>query len=67
MGCGVGLIALGFVFLSFTDPLGRNAFCVLSPLSILAGYALVFLGIFWPLEGEAPALSSSPSSPPAQP
>jgi hypothetical protein len=70
MAAGVALIALGLFCLSFTDALGRNWASVLAPFSILAGYAVVFLGIFWPLEGGQacePASSSSFPNPPSTP
>lgn len=70
MGLGVGLIALGLGLLTLTDPMGRNWASVASPFSILGGYGLVFLGIFWPLDGgEETDLSGSPASPasPARP
>lgn len=65
MGIGVGLIALGMALLAFTDPMGRNWASVLSPFAILSGYGLVFLGIFWPLEGGEESCSS-PAVPPVQ-
>lgn len=49
IGAGVALIALGFVVLSYADPLGRNWASSTTPFLILGGYALVAMGIFWPV------------------
>lgn len=61
---GIGLVVVGFIVLTRTDPMGQNWASHLSPFLILGGYALVALGILWsdePAEGiPAKAPVSSP-------
>lgn len=45
IGVGVGIVALGFLVLSFTDPQGQNFASHLSPFLILGGYAVIGFGI----------------------
>lgn len=45
IGIGVGVAALGYVVLSFTDARGQNIASTLSPLLILSGYAVIGAGI----------------------
>lgn len=45
---GIGILLLGFIALSLTDPMGRNAASHLCPFLILGGYFLVGIGIFLP-------------------
>lgn len=45
IGVGVGIVVLGFVLLSFTDPQGQNFASHLSPFAILGGYAVIGFGI----------------------
>lgn len=65
IGAGAVCVVLGFLTLTRADALGRNWASTVSPLLILAGYALVGLGIFVPAPVEGG--ESSSSSPPAQP
>lgn len=48
IGAGAALLVLGFIVLSFTDPMGRNWASHLSPFLILGGYAVIAAGIFVP-------------------
>jgi len=48
IAAGAALVVLGFVVLSFADPLGKNAASVLSPFLLLGGYAAIGLGLFLP-------------------
>src|SRR5579885_2950465 len=59
---GVFLVGLGLFLLCFTDAIVRHWASTASPLCIVLGYGFVFLGIFWPLEGEEDASSSSPAA-----
>ena len=45
IGAGIGVVVLGFIVLSFTDPGGQNWASTLSPFLILGGYAAVAVGI----------------------
>ena len=56
IGAGAGIVALGFIVLSFTDPAGQNWASRLSPFLILGGYAAIGVGLFLP-----------PAPPPANP
>lgn len=60
IGIGLGILVLGFIVLSRTDPMGRNWASTLSPFLILGGYAVIGIGIFLPDEASV----SEPSSPP---
>jgi hypothetical protein len=48
IGAGGASVVLGFVVLSFADPLGRNLASKVSPFLLLAGYAAIALGLFLP-------------------
>lgn len=54
VGAGGALVVLGFVVLSFSDPLGRNVPSVVSPFLLLAGYAAIGLGLFLPADPPSP-------------
>ena len=60
IGIGLGILVIGFIVLSLTDPMGRNWASTLSPFLILGGYGVIGIGIFLP---EKP-LTSEPFSPP---
>jgi hypothetical protein len=45
IGIGIGIVILGFVVLSFTDPRGQNFASHLSPFLILGGYTTIGFGI----------------------
>ena len=62
---GAAIVIAGFFALSKADTMGRNWAADAAPLLILAGYALIGLGIFTddPIKGgEQP-----PAAPPTQP
>lgn len=42
---GLGTVTLGFIVLCFTDPHGQNFASTLSPFLVIAGYALIAIGI----------------------
>lgn len=48
IGLGVGIAALGYFVLTFTDPAGQNWASNLCPFLILGGYATVGVGILLP-------------------
>ncbi|MFA6091674.1 MAG: hypothetical protein WCU88_04235 [Elusimicrobiota bacterium] len=52
---GIGLLVLGFVVLSFTDPMGRNWASRLSPFLILGAYCVIAAGILLPEPSPEPA------------
>ena len=45
IGAGIGVVFLGFIVLSLTDPSGQNWASTLSPFLILGGYGTVAAGI----------------------
>lgn len=45
---GVGILAAGFILITYTDPMGRNWASVLAPFLIVGGYIAVGIGIFLP-------------------
>jgi hypothetical protein len=45
IGAGIGIVVMGFLVLSFTDPQGQNFASHLSPFLILGGYAVIGFGI----------------------
>ncbi len=45
IGAGVGIVALGFIVLSFTDPQGQNFASHLSPFLLIGGYVTIGFGI----------------------
>ena len=45
VGAGIGVVILGFITLTFTDPRGQNFASTLSPFLIIGGYALIGVGI----------------------
>jgi hypothetical protein len=45
IGIGVLVAILGYVVLSFTDPMGENFASHLSPLLIIGGYGIIGYGI----------------------
>lgn len=45
IGAGAGVVALGFIVLSFTDPAGQNWASCLSPFLLLGGYGTIAAGI----------------------
>ena len=51
IGSGIGIVVIGFIVLSYTDPAGQNWASNLSPFLILGGYATIAVGIILP---EAP-------------
>lgn len=53
IGAGIAVLILGFVFLTLTDPYGRNWASTVSPLLILGAYVIIAYGIFLPDGGEA--------------
>ena len=48
IGAGIGILAVGFYLLTWTDPMGRNWASNLSPFVILGGYAVIAIGIILP-------------------
>ena len=60
---GAALVTLGFVVLSFADPLGKNAAALVSPFLLLAGYAAIGVGLFLPPAPPASAVSADPGRP----
>jgi hypothetical protein len=61
---GIGLLVVGFVILTFTDPDGQNWASMLSPLLILGAYGIIAAGIFIPdAEGGAPTPVASVEQP----
>lgn len=63
ISAGVALLVLGFIVLSFTDPMGRNWASQLSPFLILGGYAVIAAGIFVPEKLPTSGGVSPPSEP----
>ena len=61
MAAGVGTLVLGFILISFTDPMGRNWASFWAPFLIVGGYALVGVGIFLPETPAPDAPSNNPS------
>lgn len=45
VGTGVGVLVLGYIVLSLTDPSGQNWASHLSPFLLIAGYTLIGVGI----------------------
>jgi hypothetical protein len=45
IGAGIGIVVIGYLVLSKTDPAGQNWASMLSPFLLLGGYALIGLGI----------------------
>jgi len=45
---GMGLLAVGYLVLTKTDPAGQNWASMLSPFLILGGYAVIGVGIIVP-------------------
>ncbi len=66
IGAGIGLAALGYVVLSFTDPAGQNWASNLCPFLILGGYATVAVGIVLPDPGEKPETGAGENVPAAE-
>lgn len=64
IAAGVGVLILGFVILTMTDPEGRNWASHLSPLLILGAYAVIAVGIFLPDEDPAPEKDEKEDNPP---
>lgn len=70
VGAGVAALVLGFVVLSFTDPLGRNWASKLAPLLILGAYGVIAAGIMLPEPPapseplQTPEAASAPTNPP---
>ncbi|MFA6029247.1 MAG: hypothetical protein WC969_05285 [Elusimicrobiota bacterium] len=62
VGAGVAALLLGFVVLSFTDPLGQNWASKLAPLLILGAYGVIGAGIMLP---ESPTASAALQTPEA--
>lgn len=54
IGTGIGIVAIGFFVLSFTDPAGQNWASNLSPFLLLGGYATIGIGIVLPDRNETP-------------
>jgi dipeptide/tripeptide permease len=48
IGIGIAIVAIGFWILSYTDPAGQNWASKLSPAILVAGYALIGIGIMLP-------------------
>ena len=42
---GIGMVVVGFIVLSYTDPAGKNWASTLSPVLLVVGYGLIGLGI----------------------
>ena len=63
---GLGTLVLGFIALSFTDPMGRNAASLVAPFLIVGGYVLIGAGIFLPDAPPATGPSQNPSAPPSR-
>lgn len=42
---GMGIVTVGFVVLSFTDPQGQNWASRISPFLIVGGYAVIGIGL----------------------
>jgi hypothetical protein len=59
IGIGIGIVVLGFWILSYTDPAGQNWASKLSPAILVAGYALIGIGIVLP---DAKSTDSAPNS-----
>ena len=45
IGAGAGIVIVGFIVLTFTDPAGQNWASNLSPFLILGGYGVIAAGI----------------------
>ncbi|MHB2026744.1 MAG: hypothetical protein ACYCPQ_08940 [Elusimicrobiota bacterium] len=58
---GIGILAVGFWILSWTDRMGRNWAACVSPFVILGGYAVIGLGIFLPDRKPPLPTSKNPS------
>ena len=52
IGCGIGIVTVGFYVLSLTDPAGQNWASNLSPFLLLGGYATIAVGIVLPEKKE---------------
>ena len=65
IGIGVGIVAFGFLVLSFTDPGGQNWASNLSPFLLLGGYATIGFGIVLPEKPESPEQPQPQPQPPA--
>jgi dipeptide/tripeptide permease len=48
IAAGIVLLAVGFFILSKTDPQGQNWASIVSPVLIIASYALIGIGIVLP-------------------
>ena len=55
LGAGGALVLLGFVVLSFADPLGKNAAAVAAPFLLIAGYAAIGVGLYRTAPPDSPA------------
>jgi hypothetical protein len=64
---GIGLAAVGYVLLSFTDPAGRNWASRLSPFVIVGGYATIGFGILAPAAPKPSMEKRLPESNPSRP
>lgn len=49
---GVGVLVLGFLVLTKTDPAGQNLASNLSPFLIIGGYVIIGIGIVFPEKSE---------------
>jgi len=54
---GIGVLLLGFLVLTRTDPAGQNWASVLSPFLIIGGYVIIGIGIIVP---DRPAAENPP-------
>ena len=62
IAAGIGLVVIGFWVLTYTDPAGQNWASTLSPFLLIAGYALVGIGIVVPEAQPEPSLGSQVTS-----
>ena len=67
IGIGIGVVALGFLVLSFTDPAGQNWASNLCPFLILGGYATIGFGIVLPDTRHSPGTGKQETSEQGQP
>ena len=63
IGLGIGIAAIGYVVLSFTDPAGQNWASNLCPFLILGGYATIGVGIVLPDSAESSDKQNSLTNP----
>ncbi|MFH1283512.1 MAG: hypothetical protein ABII27_07595 [bacterium] len=60
IGIGIGVLILGFIILTQTDPAGQNWASHLSPFLIIGGYVIIGIGIVLP--DKIPSTQTNPAS-----